>query len=368
MVRGDPAAGADVPVSLPLYRPTDGRGIRSILYFHALARLGYHGLVLVEPEESFVSVGFFDDVNVVLDRDACRARGLPVMRREVGGGPVLLGPGQMFYNLILPWDWPGLPGGLEVGYRLLSGPAIETYKRFGVTALYRPINDLVTLEGRKISGQGAADIGGHLCFVGSIISHFDVETMAAVLRVQEEKFRDKVITSLSENMSWMERETGQCPEPDRVAEVLAESFAHLELIGGLQERPLPAEVMPLVRELETQLTSPEVLDAVTGRSHSSIKIREGVHLRAGTHKAPGGLIRAEVSTAEGSIIELVISGDFTMTPRDMLPKLCDALVAVPFDFRAVERRCQEFISREQVDLPGVTAADLARTIVGSSAR
>jgi len=95
--------------ALALYLPDDRAGVLPITYFHALARLGLDGLVLVEPRQWFVSVGFFDDTEAAVDLQACRAQGLPVVRREIGGGPVLLGPGQVFYQLVLPRKHP-VPG------------------------------------------------------------------------------------------------------------------------------------------------------------------------------------------------------------------------------------------------------------------
>lgn len=348
---------------LPLYLPEDRSGVLPIAYFHALARLGMEGLVLIEPEDSFISVGFFDETAAAVDLEECRRRDLPVIRREVGGGPVLLGPGQVFYNLILAKNHPLLPARLEDAYRLFSEPAIEVYRKFGVTALYQPINDLVTPEGKKVSGQGAADIGDTFCFVGAVLRHFDAELMASVLRVPEEKMRGKLFALLSENMSTIKRETGVEPTMSATTDALVTAFSRL--FGPLEPCPVPERAVSLARELARRFCTPEVLFAATPRRHSAIRIREGVYLRQGVHKAPGGLLRAEVAVRDGVIAELDVSGDYTFLPKDAFRPMVESLVGVEFEYAAVARVVEKFFVQHGVDCPGVVAADFAQVITGN---
>ena len=64
----------------------------SQLIYHALARLNKEALVLVSPAEPYVCVGFHQDAAQEVDLAYCRARNLPVFRREVGGGRGISGP------------------------------------------------------------------------------------------------------------------------------------------------------------------------------------------------------------------------------------------------------------------------------------
>lgn len=345
-----------------LYVPKDRSGVLPIAYFHALARLGLEGLVLIEPADSFVSVGYFDDTAAAVDLEECRRRNLPVIRREVGGGPVLLGPGQVFYNLVLARNHPLLPPRLEDAYRRFSEPAIDVYRQFGVTACYQPINDLVTPQGRKLSGQGAADIGDLFCFVGAVLRHFDTELMAKVLRVPEEKMRGKLSELLSENMSTIDRETGVQPGRHAITDALITAFSRL--LGPLEARPVPDQAVTLARELARRFCAPEVLLAATQRRHTAIRIREGVYLRQGIHKAPGGLLRAEVAVHDDVIVELDLSGDCTFFPKDAFALMADALAGVKFETAAIAHAVNEFFAQYDVDCPGVGAADFAQAITG----
>jgi lipoate-protein ligase A len=73
---------------------------------------------------------------------------------------------------------------------------------------FKPVNDIIA-NGRKISGNGAAEIGDTQVLVGNFIVNFNFEMMSKVLRVPDEKFRDKVFKTLSENLTTIPRETGR---------------------------------------------------------------------------------------------------------------------------------------------------------------
>jgi lipoate-protein ligase A len=349
--------------ALALFQPPDRGGVLAIAYFHAMARLGIDGLVLIEPTDTFVSVGYFDETQAVLDVARCRELGLPIVRREVGGGPVLLGPGQVFYNLVLERRSPILATGLSEIYRQLSAPAIEAYAKLGVTASYRPINDLVAPDGRKISGQGAADIEDRFCFVGAILRFFDVELMASVLRVDSEKFRDKLHKVLGQNVSSLEGQTGSASSTGAVVAALVSSFERL--LGPLEPKELPAEAVELARQLAIELQSDECLFAATSRRHRSIKIREGVEVRHGLLKTEGGLLRAEVVVLDGVIADLELSSDASFVPKDAFRELGGALCGTVFDPGSVAGAVASLLERWHVDCPGVTPVDFAAAITGS---
>jgi len=346
---------------LKIYLAGRQPNLRSITLFHAMAKLGYEGLIITSPEETYVSVGYFDKTEEVLDLQRCKERGIPVIRREVGGGTVLLDKDQVFYQLILRRSSGLAPFRVEEAYRRFSQPVIEAYRRLGVETEYRPINDIVVRSsGRKISGQGAADIGDSFVFVGGLLLRFDVKLMSELFKVHEEKFRDKLYKSLEENISWVERETGRLPTYEEVEEVLVEEFSKLFPFEGVSD--IPPEAVSLADELKEELTSEEVLLEDTGRKHRAIKVREGVLVRNGVHKAKGGLLRAEVFVKEGLVEDVRIYGDFTLCPRASLVEFEESLVGVPFERQALKERVESFL--ERVSLPGVSSEDLLKLLYG----
>ena len=350
---------------LSMFVPDQRDGVMALAYVHALAEHGVHGLVIVEPDDTFVSVGFFDDFEEAIDAKRCETLGLPVARRRIGGGPVLLGPGQVFYQLVLPRDSTLIRGSLSDTYRRLSEPVIAAYAKLGVPVTYRPVNDLVTADQRKISGQGAADIAGSFCFVGAVLRRFDTELMAQVLRVPDEKMRYKLHRSLADNVTSISAATGREPSTTEVSAALIESFE--ELTGQLERSELPAETVARARAICAELTSPAELARRTGRAHNTIKLREGVQTRLGSYKAPGGLIRAVVDVRDGVVEAAEVTGDFTFVPTEAFPGLAASLAGVAFDARSVCQAVGSYMLEHGVDCPGVSPDDFAVAITGDAA-
>jgi len=344
---------------MKIYRAGKLENLRSITLFHAMARLGYEGLIITTPAETYASVGYFDKTQDILDLERCKELGIPVIRREVGGGAVLLHEGQVFYQLIMKKN--RAPFKVIDAYKKFSQPVINVYKRLGVEVEYRPINDLVVKRNKKkISGQGAADIEDSFVFVGGILLRFNTELMSKIFKVPEEKFRDKVHKSLEENVTWVERETGRFPSYEEVEELLVEEFSKIIPFEG--ESEIPEEALELADKLKEEFTSEEVLFEDTGRKHRAIKLREGVYLRTAVHKAKGGLIRTEVYTDGERIESVKIYGDFTLYPKESLKELEEKLKGVRFVPEEIEKVAEDFLKK--VDMPGVNAEDLVKAIYG----
>ncbi|MGE5542205.1 MAG: biotin/lipoate A/B protein ligase family protein, partial [Bacillota bacterium] len=195
--------------------------------YHTLAREGVECLVVLSPESKYVCVGYFQNARDCVDLEFCADHDIPVIGREVGGGVVLLDSNQVFYQLILRRDNPILPAGVGAMFAKFSEPPVRTYGRLGVPAEHRPVNDIVALDGRKVSGQGGADIGPSQVFVGNIILDFDYDTMVRALRVPDEKFRDKIHKSMKDNLTTLRRELGEAPPRKTVEDVLIEEFERL---------------------------------------------------------------------------------------------------------------------------------------------
>ncbi|RMH81028.1 MAG: lipoate--protein ligase family protein [Acidobacteria bacterium] len=269
----------------------------STTLFHAMAELGHTGLILCEPKDKYVSLGYFDNAEELIDLEKCKELGIGVIRRRIGGGAVLLAPGQVFYQLILPKNL--VPFKVEDAYRKLSKPVIEAYRRLGLEVEYKPINDLVVKAARrKISGQGAGDIGRNFVFVGNILLKFEPELMAEVLKVPKESFRELLKKSLWENIGWLEREIGTAHEFEEVAHVLFESFSKELPLEGMAQ--LPEDAFELAQKLKEEMTSEESIREETPRRHPFIKIREGVYVRNVYHDG----LEFQLVVADGKIAYL----------------------------------------------------------------
>lgn len=309
-----------------IYRPEQNSGTLPILYFHAMARLGIEGLVITEPTEPFISLGMFDNLHGAIDLQACMKHNIPIMRREIGGGTVLLAPGQVFYNVVVRRDRRRVPQRVAEACEQLSQIPIQAYAALGVETSYRPVTDLITHKQQKISGQGSADIEDCFCFVGSILNHFDTQLMSELFPTGDERERSLILQSLQANMSWLSREMPTPVTHEQIATALI--AAANRQFGAMSEQPLPDEVLTLAKELQEEFSSEETLLLESNRSHDTLKIREGVYLHRKNLLLANERYRLVIQENQGLIEQLLLSGEGEQLNEATLQK---ALLGQPYD-------------------------------------
>lgn len=340
--------------------------LRSQAVYHGLAEtIGPDSdpiLSLVSPRTPYVCVGMHQDIDKEVDRDFCAAKDLPIWRRHVGGGAVYLDHNQLFTHFIFPEA--RAPQRADVLYPTFIEPVVRTYRELGVEAAYRPVND-IHVNGRKIGGTGAASIGGATVMVGSFMLDFDTATMAKCLKVPSEKFRDKLRQTLDDYMTTMVKELGRMP--DR-ADLIARFLRHCADVLGVEpvmDQPTPAEWAAIERA-EAELADPDWTEVQHRKLVAlGVKIAADTHLTEAALKAPGGLIRVNLLEREGRVADLVISGDFTCLPPEGIDHVAVALKGVPLDLAALEAAADAAIRREALDLPGISAAEIAAAVLAA---
>lgn len=332
----------------------------SQLIYHALPRLGREALVLLSPASPYVCIGYHQDLEKEVDVEYCQANDIPIFRREVGGGAVYLDGNQLFYQLIIHKDNPLAPADKASFYREFLQAPIKTYREIGIPAEYKPVNDIVARK-RKISGNGAGEIGECLILVGNLILDFDYEMMSRVLRVPDEKFRDKVYKSMRENLTTIKRELGEVPPREPLTTSLASNFE--KMLGPLPRAEMDEELRSEVARLAPEFLKEEWLYKI-GRPMEGRKVRiaAGVDLKHLVHKAPGGLIRGDVEITDGVITSLALSGDFFFYPADKLTELSATLLGKKQS--EVEETIVQFYGKHGIESPRVEPADFAKVVVG----
>jgi lipoate-protein ligase A len=344
-----------------VYNPGALPGQASMVVFHAVAHLGREALIVVSPGDTLVSVGYFQDAAEVVDLDFCREVGIPVMRREIGGGATLLDGDQVFYQVVLRRDNPLVPRDVDTLYRRFTEPAVATYRDLGIETKFRPINDVVTAEGRKIAGEGGGDVGDCIVFVGGILLDFDYEKMARILRVPDEKYRDKIHKTMEENLTTVFKETGHKPSREEVEKLLIKNFE--KVLGPLEPSGLDEELTAKMAELEKRMTGDEFLFRKIRKSGArEIRVREGVRFVEGTYKAPGGLVSVFAEVVDDRLEGVSITGDFTCAPKDALGELERRLAGIAFNPPAVASATEAFYDETGTQTPGVAAEDLLEAL------
>lgn len=329
--------------------------------YHALAHLGREGLILVEPATPYVCLGYHQDAAKELDLDYIKQEGTPLFRREVGGGAVYLDRGQLFYQFVFHKDNPRLPKTKEAFYRQFLQPVVDTFNDLGVPAVFKPVNDIIA-NGRKISGNGAAEIGETLVLVGNFIVDFNFEMMSKVLKVPDEKFRDKVFKTLSENLTTIPREAGRTPANSEIA---ARLLARCELLlGTFTPRQVDTELRAKADALLAEYLQPEWVyyNDRRVRHGTEIKIAEGVYVIQKTVKVAGGLIRASAVSRHGRLADVHLSGDFFFYPAARLTDLELRLEGVAVQPETVAETVAQFYQVHGVETPGVRPEDFAQVL------
>ncbi|MCL5960462.1 MAG: lipoate--protein ligase [Chloroflexi bacterium] len=331
--------------------------LRSQTIFHGVAYAmsadSPDTITLMSPREPYVCLGYHQELEKEIDVDYCRDQGIPMMRREVGGGAVYLDDGQVFYHWIFHPE--RLPRQVEIVFHLYCQTLAQTYQAFGIDAEHRPVNDIL-VGGRKIGGTGAASIGEATVLAGSLMFDFNFELMARVLKVPSEKFRDKVYQSLQEYMTTIKRELGQDVDRQAVKDILIQQCRQV-LGAEIEPGGLTDGERRVIEEIDERFGSSGWLHQKGGLRQGGVKIREGVRVVEADHKARGGLIRITARVHEGRIDDISLSGDFFFHPPLSLAALEQALRGEPLEESSLSRRIADFYASFGIQSPGVGVED-----------
>ena len=326
-------------------------------------------LVVCWPRKPLACIGYFQEVDKELDDDYCNEKKIPIVRRILGGGAVYLDSNQVFYQIIGQRGGNLIPVDIEGVFRKLLEAPIRTYKEMGIPAVYRPVND-IEVEGRKISGNGAAETDGIAILTGNIILDFNYDEMTRILKVPDEKFRDKLTKSLRERLTTVKRELGYAPDHQDVKTSLVKNF---EVTLGV--RFASGSLTKMEDSLLKRLMKQKYLSKKWTYENSSrhaalsspriVKVSGRTNVGQGIYKSAGGLIRVTAEFAENKINEILISGDFTFIPP-RIPELERSLLNADVDERNINAVVEEFYRQNGILSPGTGPSDFAKAIILAS--
>lgn len=301
-----------------------------------------------------VIVGKYQDIETALRLDRCRARGIEFNRRSTGGGTVIMGPEIVALGLGINVDWPGLRGSGVGGVFESMGAVLETaLSRMGISARFRPKNDL-EVSGKKIAGLSAAsETGKSLLFHTSFLVGFDVELMTDIMNTPLVKLSDKGYNCFSRRMTTLRDELGRDVSVSTAMDMIQQAFEERFGISFEQEGPDEWEKSAIERFVRERYTDPGWVF-----SHRHPRARMGV----GRLKTRGGLLEIYLSLSGGAIENVVITGDFFSTSEDI-----NLLENVLKWTSAREEKIRESLERVWRDdmIFGVDADTLTRAILNA---
>ncbi len=150
-------------------------------------------------QPSAVSIGYFQSLNDEVDVELCKRLGVDIVRRRTGGGAVYHDAnGEITYSVIAHEAL--FQKGITESYHEICGWIVNALGKLGITAEFKPINDIIT-GGKKISGNAQTRHGGVLLQHGTILYKLDVATMFSLLKVPKEKISDKFIADVKQRVT-----------------------------------------------------------------------------------------------------------------------------------------------------------------------
>jgi lipoate---protein ligase len=163
-----------------LYRVADGRRA-PLLWFW-------------EWKERAIILGSYQSVVNEIDAEAAHAEGFTFARRVSGGGAMLVEPGRTItFSLIVP---ESLVDGLSFvqSFAFLDQWCVRVLRALGVPAVYRPINDIATPEG-KLAGAAQCRRKRAVLHHVTMAQSFDNDLMLRVMRLRRPVLNEKGIPS-----------------------------------------------------------------------------------------------------------------------------------------------------------------------------
>jgi lipoate---protein ligase len=140
-------------------------------------------------------IGCYQNAAAEINEAAARERNVPVIRRVSGGGTIYTDPEGWQYSYISR-NKPQT----EINFKIYMAPIVAALAELGVTATFSDRNDIL-IDGQKISGNAQYRSGAVTLHHGSILFNTNLEDLAGLLNVSQEKLISKGIQSVRQRVT-----------------------------------------------------------------------------------------------------------------------------------------------------------------------
>jgi lipoate-protein ligase A len=146
-----------------------------------------------EAREPFVVLGYANKAELEVDTQACRRRGIPILRRCSGGGAIVQLPGCLNYSLVLNFErTPALQSIAEANCSIMQRNRDAVSAVLGEAVATKGTTDL-TLGELKFSGNSQRRKRRCLLFHGTFLLNCDLNLIQECLHApsKEPKYRQQ---------------------------------------------------------------------------------------------------------------------------------------------------------------------------------
>ncbi|MCL2864111.1 MAG: lipoate--protein ligase [Lachnospiraceae bacterium] len=150
-------------------------------------------VMMIWQTEKCAMLGSNQVADAEININYAKQKGIQIVRRSSGGGTIYTDLGTLLYTVIRPYTKGQSP--LEIAKEKVATPIVEALNQIGIPAHIKGRNDIL-VNGKKVSGFAQYVRHGRICTHGSLLYDTDLDTLAHVLQVDEEKIRSKALRSV----------------------------------------------------------------------------------------------------------------------------------------------------------------------------
>jgi lipoate-protein ligase A len=199
-----------------------------------------------------ISIGYFQSLQEEVDLDTCNQLGVEYVRRITGGGAVFH-ENELTYSIVIPESHHQIPKNIMKSYGRICGAIINGLRHVNIHSKYVPINDIV-VDGKKISGSAQTRKLKTILQHGTVIIDVDVDRMFSLLKVPNEKIKDKLIMDVKQRVTSIKHVLGKELDFYQLADSIKKGFEE-EFNVNLVEDSLTDSEIDLTKKFENELFS-----------------------------------------------------------------------------------------------------------------
>jgi lipoate-protein ligase A len=311
-----------------------------------------------------INVGWFDDVDSTLDLARCAELDVAVVRRQFYGGGTAYYEAEksMMWGFLLP---KGHGGSLDDELSRFQPIVHDALDRVGCGEVQFEGSSDLRWNGRKLGALTAQDvvacdsIGGFLN-----LGRPDLTKYLQVVRIPDDKFKDKLVKDMSEYVCTAEEVAGHTVTYEALREALVGALAD----AGIELVPseLNEGEQKGMAKSSTRVGSDEMIRRISGdrfRADAPPGSRVGFANHKGRKLCRAGL----AVDAGGTVVAALMAGDMHVSPPDTLDRIAAALVgAASTDEANLRARIAGVFEGDDVHqadaMMGVTTDDLLAAV------
>jgi len=327
-------------------------------------------LMLMRPRGPGFVYSYYLDPDTNIDLDYCRAHDIPFVRTLAPGGAGYADSSSLLAAFWLEQDHPLIGGPTADSYRrVVGGVARALGERFGITARYRPLNDL-EIQGtdgiwRKPGFFSFSTQDRITQYVFSLqVQPAEEGLLASVIKPPPEKFSDKQTKNAGERSTSLSGEVGRDLEFADVRGFVIDHMAReygIEFVSG----PLTADEQRSFEELRAQFNDPRWLYDRSPRQRWT-DVPSSWRLGRAVQKIAGGPLLDVSVQIDGEILrDLLITGSlsaFPFLPQSPIHCLETVLRESRADEASIRAKTQAIFDAPGHQFIGVSADDIASAV------